>query len=92
MDFKNSLKHLAELAMLPFFGPWTYVLVPHMKGSHADFAPYMKWTHSFRDQKIAKIANSANLQKYFFKLTISEEFKWPMWPYLRIQIFEGEYL
>ena len=36
---------------------------PHMEGSHADFAPHLEWRRSFRDQKIAKIAISANLKK-----------------------------
>ena len=35
---------------------------PHMEGSHADFAPHMERRQSFRDLKIAKTANSANLK------------------------------
>ena len=34
----------------------------HMEGSHADFTPQTERQHSFSEQKIAKIANSANFQ------------------------------
>ena len=37
---------------------------PHREGSHADFAPHMEQRHNFRDQQIAKIANSGSF--YFF--------------------------
>ena len=37
---------------------------PHMKGSHADFTPHIGQRYSFRDKKIAGIANSANFQNY----------------------------
>ena len=40
-----------------------------MEGSHADFAPHLEQIHSFRDQKIAKIASFINFQKELFKTT-----------------------
>ena len=42
---------------------------PHMEGSHAEFAPHLEQRHSFRDQKIAKIASFVNFQKKLFKTT-----------------------
>ena len=42
---------------------------PHMEGRHADFAPHMEQRHSFRDQKIAKTAISANFQRELLKTT-----------------------
>ena len=42
---------------------------PHMEGRHADFAPHMERRHSFRDQKIAKTACFANVQRELFKTT-----------------------
>ena len=42
---------------------------PHMEGSHSDFAPHMEGRHSFRDQKIANIAISANFCKLFIHIS-----------------------
>ena len=43
----------------------------HMEGSHADFAPHIEHRHSFKDQRIAKIAIFANLKNTFDKPLIS---------------------
>ena len=42
---------------------------PHMPGSHADFAPHLEQRHSFRDQRIAKIASFEKILKELFKTT-----------------------
>ena len=42
---------------------------PHLDGSNANFGPHMEGRHSFRDQKIAKIALSANFHKFYFNTT-----------------------
>ena len=42
---------------------------PHMAGSYADFALQLEQIHSFRDQRIAKIASFVNFQKELFKTT-----------------------
>ena len=39
----------------------------HKDGSNADFATHMEWRHRFRDQKIVKVANSANFLKKIFE-------------------------
>ena len=39
---------------------------PHMEGSNADFAPHFEQRHCFKDQKMAKIAISANFQTELF--------------------------
>ena len=58
---------------------------PHMEGSHTDFAPYPEQRHSFRDQRIAKIASFVNFKRKYLKPTISWEFIW----LLKIKLFWG---
>ena len=58
-----------------------------MEGSHADFAPHKDRRHSFREQKIAEIAISANFNNLPLKPPISLDLIQPLCQLLIIKIF-----
>ena len=52
---------MCTVCMAPHMEGSNADFAPHMEGRHADFALHMEQKYGYRDQTIAKIANSENL-------------------------------